>query len=70
VDTATITAVLTDYEGMPLEGMPVTLDLDTMHDTVLTGPDGSATWTVRVNLSEGTYTVNVSFAGDELYVES
>ncbi|MCG2794931.1 MAG: IPT/TIG domain-containing protein, partial [Actinomycetia bacterium] len=54
-DTATITAVLTDYEGMPLEGMPVTLDLDTMHDTVLTGPDGSATWRGGVNLSEGTY---------------
>jgi RHS repeat-associated protein len=64
--TQPVTARLTDGDGTPLSGEPVTFTFNTVTATATTGADGTATATLNLAASQptGPATVAIAFAGD------
>jgi hypothetical protein len=62
--TVVLSAVLKDATGKPLPGKTVTFQLGTQGPfSVTTDGSGIATYTLKLNQKNGTYTVSATYAG-------
>ena len=57
--------VLTDFNGKPLENKTIVFTVNNMDYTRTTNESGEAR--LKINLKEGNYTIDTSFAGDDVY---